>query len=287
MLEEDKIKKLGALLDERTMQLMERESDLADRKEEIDAQKEELTAAIEELENRNKTLLSTLKELEERNRELDQILYRASHDLRSPISSIIGILGLLNKEPLTEFQLNCIKHIDEKSAQMDFILKSLSALSKTITNDVHFCSFDLKELVEECLTYLSLKYKLDSISIELNSKGKTTVNSDRLLLSIIINNLLSNAITFRDSIKEGKIKIHTSVNPSSFEISITDDGEGVSPEIKDKIFTMFYRGSEKSIGSGLGLYIVKKIIEQLKGKIDVISINKETTFKIKLPIATI
>ncbi len=286
-MEEDKIKKLGALLDERTMQLMERESDLADRLEEIHAQKEELNAAIDEVTDKNNKLMSTLAVLEERNKELDQILYRASHDLRSPISSIIGILGLLNKEALTEFQFDCVKHIDEKSAQMDDIIKSLSALAKTITNDVHFCRFNLKELVSDCLNDPTLKKQLESFILELNFTGKLEVNSDRLLLGIVINNLLSNAITFRDSLKTGKITIHGSVYASSFEISITDDGEGIPAEIKNKIFTMFYRGSEKSSGSGLGLYIVKKIIEQLKGEIDVISTNKETTFTIKLPIAII
>src|SRR5688572_16348727 len=132
--EQDETKRLSDLLDERTMALMERESDLADRMEEIEAQKEELTAAVEELSRQNIKLEYALDELRERNRELDQILYRASHDLRSPITSIVGILNVLEYEPLTDLQVECFAHIRDRSLQMDELLGSLSILAKTISN---------------------------------------------------------------------------------------------------------------------------------------------------------
>ena len=101
-MEPEEINKLTALLDDRTMKLMERESELADKFEELEAQKEELTAAVEEL-------MHTNKELTERNLELDAILYRSSHDLKSPLTSVFGILHLLKSEQINLLQLHKVQ----------------------------------------------------------------------------------------------------------------------------------------------------------------------------------
>lgn len=153
-MEDQEIERLSALLDQRTMALMERESDLADRMEEIEAQKEELTAAVEELDSKNKILETALEELKERNQELDQILYRASHDLRSPVTSIVGILSLLQHESLSEIQEKCFEHIRDRASQMDEVLKSLSTLAKTISNDIHFSKVNIDACIRSCINDL-------------------------------------------------------------------------------------------------------------------------------------
>jgi len=281
------IKRLSALLDERTMALMERESDLADRMEEIEAQKEELTAAVEELHNKNKILESALEELKERNLELDQILYRASHDLRSPITSIMGILNLLDQEPLSVIQQQCFEHIRDRSSQMDELLKSLSTLSKTISNDIHFSKVNLDLAIRNGINDLRFLPDFSSVVIRSETKGQQEVTTDKLLVGIIIKNLVANSLTFRDPSKDGMIFIRSTGFNSYFEIEIADDGEGISASIWDKIFDMFYRGSERSTGSGLGLYIVRKIVDQLKGHIQFTSGDGLTRFKVVLPQATV
>lgn len=283
--EDAEIKKLSALLDERTMALMERESDLADRIEEIEAQKEELTAAVEELDRRNKILETALTELRERNHELDQILYRASHDLRSPIASIMGILNLLEDESLNEIQRQCYNHIRDRSSQMDQLLKSLSSLSKTISNDIHFSTANVESIIRGCINDLRYMTNFSSVVIRTETRGLTHVTTDKLLVCIILKNLVANALTFRDPGKEGFVQIYSTVAPSYFEIEIVDDGEGISDLIKDKIFNMFYRGSGYSTGAGLGLYVVKKIVDQLKGHVRFTSGGGLTRFKIVLPQA--
>ena len=286
-MEDVEIQRLSALLDERTMALMERESDLADRIEEIEAQKEELTAAVEELDSKNKTLEITLKELKESNQELDQILYRASHDLRSPITSIVGILNILEHEPLSAIQKQCFVHIRDKSNQMDELLKSLSTLSKTISNDIHFSKFNLDLAIRGCINDLRQLPNFSSVVIQIETKGLNDVITDKLLVSIIVKNLVANSLTFRDPDKQGLINIHSTVFDSYFEFEITDDGKGISDTIKDKIFNMFYRGSELSTGSGLGLYIVRKIVDQLNGHVQFTADNGLTRFKIVLPNAAL
>lgn len=282
-MEDREIERLSALLDQRTMALMERESDLADRMEEIEAQKEELTAAVEELDTKNKALEATLKDLKERNQELDQILYRASHDLRSPITSIVGILNVLEHEPLSENQKECFGHIRDKSVQMDEVLKSLSTLAKTISNDIHFSTVHLDAAIRSCINDLRYLPNFSSVVIRTETTGISHVTTDKLLVCIIIKNLLANALTFRHSAPEGLILIQSTIRDSYFEIEITDDGEGISEAIADKIFNMFYRGSELSTGPGLGLYIVKKIVDQLNGHIQFTTTNGLTRFKVVLP----
>ena len=281
------IKRLSALLDERTLALMERESDLADRMEEIQAQKEELTAAVEELESKNKMLETALEELRERNQELDQIIYRASHDLRSPITSIVGILNVLEYEPSSIIQKKCFGHIRERSSQMDELLTSLSSLSKTISNDIHFSKVNMDLSIRSCINDLRYLPNFSSVVIRTETKGLGNVITDKLLVCIVIKNLVANSLTFRDPEKDGEIFIRSISFDSYFEIEIIDDGEGISNSIKDKIFNMFYRGSELSTGSGLGLYVVKKIVEQLKGQIQFTTDNGLTRFKVVLPQATI
>ena len=286
-MEDEEIERLSALLDQRTMALMERESDLADRMEEIEAQKEELTAAVEELDSKNKILETALEELKERNHELDQILYRASHDLRSPITSIMGILNVLEHEPLSAIQKECFDHIHDKGSQMDELLKSLSTLAKTISNDIHFSKINLDLCIRNSIYELRYLSNFSSVAIQTETKGFNEVITDKLLISIVVKNLVSNALTFRDPGKDGIIVICSTVFDSYFEIEVTDDGEGISDSIQDKIFNMFYRESELSTGSGLGLYIVRKIVDQLKGHIQFTTVNGLTRFKVTLPNAAL
>jgi signal transduction histidine kinase len=282
-MEDDRIARLQTLLDERTMALMARESDLADRSEEMDAQKEELSAAIEELQGKNNTLTETLALLKERNQELDQILYRCSHDLKAPISSIIGVLSILKNGVLSDEQKTCIDHIQAKTNQMEELLRSLSALAKTINDDIHLTTFNIYEVVKNCLSDVSLTPNFQDVDIIYKPSGKNEVRSDRLLVTILMKNLLVNSLIFREPAVKGFVKINSAVSDHHFEIEIEDDGEGISDSIKNRVFEMFYRGSERSIGSGLGLYIVYKIIDQLKGEIHFSSEGGLTTFNIKLP----
>ena len=282
-MEYEEIKNLTTLLDKRTMALMERESDLADRSEELASQHAMLTAAIEEVVDKNTKLLITLRALEERNQELDQILYRISHDLRSPITSINGILNILEYEPRTETQQICFDHIHDKSSQMDELLKALSILAKANTNDIHYTSTDIEQLVRDCISDLRYATNFSDVVIRTEAAGDMMVFTDRLLVSILLKSLLANALTFRPSGQDGFILIKTKVYDSSFELEIIDNGEGISDSIKDQIFNMFYRGSERSTGSGLGLYIVRKICDQLKGQIQLVNANGLTTFKVAMP----
>jgi signal transduction histidine kinase len=275
-LEGEEIKRLTALLDERTMKLMEREGELADQFEELEAQKEELTAAVEELINKN-------KELTDRNQELDQVLYRASHDLRSPVSSMFGVLNLLKAEEVpAHIQQYCI-HFERMMHQMNGVVNTLDLLAQSTLDEIRINSLQVDRLIEEEIGSLSYLSNFRFIEFRKSMEGAERIQSDELLLRILVRSLLSNAIIFRKP-QNGIVEIHVAVQGDEMKIEVKDDGEGISEEVAPKIFEMFYRGSEKSIGQGMGLYLVKKIVWRLRGRLNWQRANGVTVFTISIPV---
>jgi signal transduction histidine kinase len=274
--EEDEIKKLSALLDERTMRLMERESELADNFEEIEAQKEELTAAIEQLVIKNQNLI-------ERNQELDQILYRSSHDLKSPLSSMVGLLSLLKSEPLPEHIKVYCTHFDKRLQQMDSVINTLILLGQSVLDEIKVAEVKLSDVVEEEIAGLHFLENFQLIDFKIKLSGLNVVVTDNLLIRILIRCLVSNALIFRES-KRGVIEVRIESSEKNLQLMVMDDGEGIANEIESKMWDMFYRGSEKSVGQGMGLYLVKKIVGRLNGTIIYYRKDSVTIFEASVPI---
>lgn len=264
-----------------------REQELLEREEELMSQKEELTAAIEQLVKKNDTLNKTLKALYERNFELDQILYRASHDLRSPIVSIQGILSLINQEILPERASEYLEHLDIQATNMVVLVDALKALAEVNSDSLNIKSFDIKALIEEIIIAHQHFQGFNNVKVivEVNIDN-FIITSNKNLLYIILTQLISNAYTFRDSKKLGEIMIKVGSDEETCHILIAEDGEGISGNIKGKIFDMFYRGSERSRGNGLGLFIAKKAVDRLNGSITMYMKENKTCAEVSIPLTT-
>lgn len=276
MREEEEVKKLSLLLDERTMRLMERESELADQFEEIEAQKEELTAAIEQLVSKNKDLI-------ERNQELDQILYRSSHDLKSPLSSLAGLLSLLKSESLPEhIQVYCL-HFDQRIQQMNSVINTLTLLGQSVLDEVKVTSVALSNVMEEAIASQRYLNNFNFIDFKTSLTGADIVMTDNLLIRILVQCLVSNAIIFRDA-TQGTVDVIIDSSENNLMLQVIDNGEGVSIEIEAKIWDMFYRGSERSVGQGMGLYLVKKIVGRLNGSVVHYRRTGTTVFEVSIPL---
>lgn len=285
-LNKKEIEQLVSKLSEESRKLDEREQDLLDQAEELSSQKEELTAAIEELMAKNRSLEDTLKQLNERSFELDQILYRTSHDLRSPLSSIKGILSLLDLEPQSDIIRNYGKHIADKAIQMDNLLRSLASLSKSILEEPKFGIIDLTKMIWQVVNEYRHLPSWDKVEV-LIELHELKIYTDPGLITIIFQSLFSNAFIFRDSGRKGSLTIRTQEQTGNWIIDVIDDGEGVDPSVQAHIFDMFYRGSERSLGNGLGLYVCKKAVERLKGDISLHLAPTTTRFTVALPLLTI
>jgi signal transduction histidine kinase len=273
---EEEIRRLNELLNERTMKLMERESELADRFEELEAQKEELTAAVEELIEKNKLLA-------ERNQELDQILYRASHDLGAPVASMVGVLSLLQLETVPpNFKTYC-DHFEKSITQMQAVVKTLILLGQATSESVSPADCDVQHMVEDEINQLSYLGNFNQVEFKKSFSGNAHVYADESLLRIILKCVLANAVIFRNPGK-GYVGVDVDVKPDQLHLRIADDGEGITAEKGSRIFDMFYRGSEKSVGLGMGLYMVRKVVDRLRGSLMWQSGDGQTVFTISIPV---
>jgi signal transduction histidine kinase len=126
-------------------------------------------------------------------------------------------------------------------------------------------------VINQCFQNLKYLENYSLLEKEVQVSGENFVH-DALRMEIIFNNILSNAIKYMNSRAERPfLRIHVLIKPQQAEITFTDNGIGIGKEYLDKVFDMFVRGTEKSDGSGLGLYIVKQTIDRLNGRISITS----------------
>lgn len=264
------ISELLLLLQAQKDELAARERDLHEKTEELESQKEELTAAIEEVLKKNAYLNQALEELRERNHELDQLVYRASHDLKTPVTAIAGLVNLFRREFLSENGFEYLRHIDASVQQMMRLLTSLSWLTQASMNELHLSAFTYAELVGGALSDLRGLPDFGRIRLTEDYPTDATLYSDRLLWHNLLYIILHNAYRYRHA-EDPAIVIRFTLEPQQVVLEVEDNGEGMTPEVAARAFDLFYRGSEKSEGAGLGLYVARKITTRLNGTIAVLA----------------
>ena len=225
------------------------------------------------------------EELSKTNKELDRFVYSVSHDLRAPMTTLLGLLNVAehedNIDALHQYQVlmrNSVKRMDH------FISNLLNySSSKRLENVPELIS--LEELTEEVAS--SLRHLPNAFSIDFITDFDTLapVRTDLHKFKIILSNLLSNAVLFHNIEQERPfIRLKLKSSPTDLHLTIEDNGQGIEEEYHQKIFNMFFRGNKKSTGNGLGLYIVKETVEKLNGQISFEStLGQGTTFKVELP----
>jgi PAS domain S-box-containing protein len=223
-------------------------------------------------------------ELKKTNFELDSFVYRASHDLRAPLRSVLGLLNLIKMESNDE-QKAVYAALAEKSInKLDSFILDLTNFSRNTRLEIQKERIDFEGIIAECIANLKYMENADRVKSILEFNTSEPYFSDPGRMSILFQNLLSNAIKYQRSYVESFVKVKIETNSFGVYIEVEDNGKGISREYLDKIFEMFFRASEDSYGSGLGLYITKQVVEKLQGKITVESVfNEGTTFKVWLP----
>lgn len=230
-------------------------------------------------------LKKTVKELQTRNHELDNYVYRVSHDLRAPFCSMQGLINLAKSESNMENIQQYIKLIEKSVNKSDRFIQSILNHSKVLNTDIQTEDIDLKALIQDCFHEAQQYTGGEQIKLEINTQATAHLYSDMFRVNIILHNIINNAVKYTKSNSEDnfvKVDIHTSEHQAV--ITISDNGEGIDEQHLPKIFDMFFRGSEKATGSGLGLYIARQAIDALGGTISVDSKpNQGTTFTVVLP----
>ena len=231
------------------------------------------------------TLRENNKQLQKTNEELDRFVYSTSHELRSPLMSILGLVNLLETEQKSnelEYYLNMIR---DTIGRLDKIIHDIIDYSRNSRSDIVYENIDFERFVEESIQNHSYLENFDKVKFSVDVKNGVSFFSDKKRIQIILNNLISNCIRFHNFEQpESVVKVNVKTSPVNAVITICDNGSGIHEKHIPKVYEMFYRATEKSTGSGIGLYIVKEIVEKLKGKIKVKSeFRKGTTFIIELP----
>lgn len=224
------------------------------------------------------------EELKIRNTELDNFVYKVSHDLRAPLSSILGLVNLARLPGNTDNPMDYIDIIGEKVEHLDHFIGDVLSHSKNLKMEVTICKVEFEQIIERTFNELSYLHGAKEMSRKVKIEG-VDFYSDPWRISEILRNLISNAIKYRKlDIPDAEISIKILVDNLRAEISFGDNGIGIDENNLARIFEMFYRATEQSDGSGIGLYIVKNAVDKLGGQISVSSqLDQGTRFNIVLP----
>lgn len=230
------------------------------------------------------TNINYLKKIEEQlrsaNSELETFIYKTSHDLKAPLSSIRGLTQIATSEILDNDALKYFSMIGEMTQKLDLTL--LDLVKSLAINDVK--KFDdeiyFGKLIQDTLEMFRYTEGFSRIKTDVNVTVNSSFKSSKFVLESILQNLVGNSIKYQDfEKKDSFLKINISEVSGKIKIVVEDNGIGIDKIAVDKIFNMYYRATQKVKGTGLGLYLVKRGVEKLNGKIEVESeLGKGTTF---------
>ena len=207
-------------------------------------------------------------ELNKINGELDNFVYRVSHDLRAPLLSIKGILSLLfHTEKFDESVTEYLNLIQNSVLRLDDNIQEILEYSRNARLEVKLESFNVEEMVNEI--FEDLKYtSSNEIVFSSEIEGSSFIETDKSRLNTVLKNIIGNSVKYKKANADDSFVTFSIKRFEQFmEITVSDNGEGISEKSISKIFEMFYRGTSTSVGTGLGLYIAKEIINKLKGTI--------------------
>ncbi len=239
------------------------------------------------IDERTKDLQQANDELTQRNNELDRFVYSASHDLSAPLKSVLGLISVSRMENPGEQQTQYLNMMQRSVLKLEEFIRDVVSYSRNTRMEAKYEMIDFRSFINVLLN--DHQYAPNFSKIRFMAEADTTnpFVSDAMRLKIVLNNLISNAIKFHqyDGRETPYVKIRLVQEGQSFILTVEDNGRGIDAFHLDHIFDMFYRATDQTQGSGLGLYILKEAVLKMKGKVVVESaIDKGTTFIITLPV---
>ena len=235
---------------------------------------------------KSKFLLSEKNdELKKINAELDRFVYSASHDLRAPLTSLLGLVNIAQLEDNNEKVAGYLEKMKISVSKLDALISDIINVSRNARLGLIAEQVDFKDLAEETIEHLKYLPSANCVKTEISVQSDQPFYSDPKRIRVLMSNLISNAYRYHDPRKEEPyIGISVEVKDDQAQVVIRDNGKGIDPEHIERIFEMFFRATADTEGSGLGLYIVKETVEKLNGTIKVDSnLGQGSTFKISLP----
>ena len=239
-----------------------------------------------ELHSTRLQLKRKVTELERTNDELNRFVYSTSHDLRSPLASVMGILNLAKMENSVSDPNNYMGMIETCMNKMDIFIQKIIEYYKSVRVDEEIGEVDfqgmLKDSIEIC------KMQKPSVTFNLTVQQSAKFSNDSFRISIIMDNLISNAVKYQKATTDDpRVNVSVKVDEYKAQVEIEDNGIGIVEEHLNNIFKMFFRSSSQVNGLGIGLYIVKEALARIGGDISVSSTQGVgTIFRIMIPNLT-
>jgi|GEM_PF-1359640 len=210
----------------------------------------------------------TEEKLQRVNQELKTFIYRASHDLRGPLASVLGLTNLAQMQIRDEEALRFFEYIRTSVFKLDKTLKALTDVASITQLAQDFTDVDFKDLVEDVMGQV-----IENSGIEISVEKDLVIQQPLRFLSgqqslrYVFENLIDNSVKYRKQSCPLKLSIKVTVYEKHAEIELSDNGMGIPTALQGRVFDMFFRGNANSKGSGLGLYVVDKLLSSLKGQI--------------------
>lgn len=251
-------------------------------------QEVDVRAAIEEgykYYTTSSLLFAKNQELQKANEELDKFAYSVTHDIRGPIVSMTGALELMkNTDDINEIR-QIISLMEESADKVTDLIENIHAYYSLKRGDINIEDVDFKILLSEIVAIHRINATLKNTAINITVKQDEVFRNDRVILQLIINNLLSNALKYQQINATNKfVSISIAVEKGQAVMEIEDNGIGIDEQHFDDIFKMFFRATKESTGAGFGLYNVKDALNKLQGTITVTSkLGVGTKFIVSIP----
>ncbi len=232
------------------------------------------------------SLISAKNQLQDKNDELNLFVYKASHDLKSPVTSMMSMMSLLRQSNKVEEMRLYITMMDECINKLNTVISDLLILGQITYGNLESEQVNVKEIIQDILKSIEFLKEFKNITFDISIDEKAeTLRSEKGLLRTILLNLIDNAIKYSKKREEPSyIRIHITPHKKGILMEVKDNGMGIAEHQLENVWKMFYRATAISKGSGLGLYIVKTSVNKLGGTLSLESgVDKGTTFRIYIP----
>jgi signal transduction histidine kinase/tetratricopeptide (TPR) repeat protein len=242
-----------------------------------------------ELKERNVDLEKANESLRKVNDELDNFIYKTSHDIRGPLASLKGMCNVAIMDVTDPVALGYLKKLDITAEKLNTILARLLIVNQINNSAIGTQPIDFDQIVDDVLLLEKKKGIPTRLTIRKNIEAEIEYYSDKEFIRIIFENLIDNAIKFYNNTEwaEPFVLINVQRVEDQVVIKVTDNGIGINQAQPGKIFQMFSRASDRSESGGIGLYITKTAVEKLGGVIDFkMTPERYTEFSVVLPLKT-
>jgi len=302
----EEINSMNTMLQHQQQQIVEKNNEIQAQNEELTSRNEqivqqhdglilaqrqlrEINLSLEQIvDERTKELQRTIKDLNKTVFELDRFVYSASHDLSAPLKSIRGLVELIKmeKDPNTVYQYTT--HIKDTALKLEAVIRSMVDYARNTHVLVKVEQFHLKELIDEVVAELSFWPEAGRMEYQNRIPEDFVVVSDKHRIKVVLLNLVTNGIKYSDRNKTSSwMKFECMSFGNEVQLKVSDNGIGIQKEYIDNIFKMYFRATESSKGSGLGLFIVSEVLDKIGGNISVQSeFGEHTTFELVIPNKT-